>query len=155
MREQRITARGITKSFGRGVARRIVLREINIQFTQGKTYAITGVSGTGKSTFMHLLAGLDFPTKGEVFFNDHSLAALRKTCKAAFLNRTVGLVFQYPYLISELSVQENVMLPALISGSSRSKAKKRWLEVTMSLASRKKIFLAYIVLSQTFCTVFK
>lgn len=125
MSEQRITARGVTKSFGQGAARRVVLHGINAQFEHGKTYAISGVSGTGKSTLMHLLAGLDLPSEGEIFFNGHSLAALSTAQRSAFLSTTVGLVFQSPYLISELSVQENVMLPALIAGRNRARAEKK------------------------------
>lgn len=115
-----ITMRAVTKSFGHGPTLRSVLQGVDADFEQGKTYAITGVSGSGKSTLMHLIAGLDVPTSGEICCNGSCLSGLTKNARAAFLNKTIGLVFQSPYLISELSVQENIMLPGLISGAPRS-----------------------------------
>ncbi len=112
-----LSARGIKKSFGMSQAAP-VLKEITVSFSQGTSYAIMGVSGTGKSTLMHLLAGLDAPTAGAVFFNEQNINQMSVQEHASFLRTSVGLLFQLPYLIKELSVIENVMLPALIAGQS-------------------------------------
>ena len=74
-----------------------VLQGVNALFEQGKSYAITGASGSGKSTLIHLLAGLDDPSSGTVYFDQTSLASFTASQKTYFLNKMIGLVFQYPY----------------------------------------------------------
>lgn len=96
-----------------------VFNHISAQFIQGNSYAITGISGSGKSTLIHLLAALDSPSAGQIFFDQSNLLALPAQERALFLNSHIGLVFQQPYLIAELSVVENVMVPGLI-------ARKEW-----------------------------
>lgn len=102
-----------------------VLRGITVSFLQGSSYAITGVSGSGKSTFIHLIAGLDNPTSGTVSFNGQNLATASQQFKDNFLRQSIGLVFQIPYLIAELSVLENVMIRGLLAGDSMAQCKKR------------------------------
>ena len=87
---------------------------------QKKSYAITGISGSGKSTFIHILAGLDTPTTGTVLFNDAILHTFSPTQREHFLNKSIGLVFQSPHLIKELSVIENIIIPGLIQGRSHN-----------------------------------
>lgn len=93
-----------------------VLQGVNALFEQGKSYAITGVSGSGKSTLIYLLAGLDNPSSGTVYFDQTPLTSFTAAQKTIFLNKMIGLVFQYPYLIKELSVVENVAIKGLIAG---------------------------------------
>lgn len=106
----------ITKHFNTSICSSLVLNTITITFTQNESYAIQGVSGTGKSTFMHLLAGLDQPSTGSIFFNAHDLSRMSALEHERFLQKNVGLLFQQPYLIKELTVLENVMVPGLIRG---------------------------------------
>ncbi len=91
-----------------------ILKGVRVDFKQGSGYAIIGVSGSGKSTLMHLLAGLDKPTSGSVFFNNTDITTLNPAEKDVFLQQSIGLVFQLPYLIKELSVLENIMLRGYI-----------------------------------------
>ncbi len=93
-----------------------VLKGVHALFHQGESYAITGVSGSGKSTLVHLMAGLDEPTRGQIIINDRPLDQFTPEQRTHFLLHHVGLVFQQPYLIRELSVIENVMLKGLIAG---------------------------------------
>ena len=117
----------VTKKFTQGGKSIEVLRGIDATFKQGSTYAITGVSGSGKSTLLQLLGGLDKPTSGEVFFDQQPLSRMHN--KTSYLNTKLGFVFQFHYLIKELSVVENVMLAGLIRGDSRSEAQVRALEL--------------------------
>ena len=113
----------LKKDFYQGGVQQQVLAGINAEFEQGKAYAITGVSGSGKSTFLHLLGGLDQPTSGTVLFNGQDIFKLPR--KDAFLNKSIGFVFQFHYLIKELTVLENVMLMGLIKGENRKKCLDR------------------------------
>ena len=108
----------VEKRFGSGQNAYFVLKNITVSFAQGGTYAIQGVSGTGKSTLMHIIAGLDQPSSGEVYFNKLNLGEMTSQEQQHFLRYSVGLLFQQPYLIKELTVLENVMLPCLIADGS-------------------------------------
>ncbi len=125
MNVAQLVVEDVSKYFMQGQDKINVLSNVSVQFVQGNTYAITGVSGTGKSTFMHILAGLDVPTTGQVLFNGRALHTLSAQNRAQFLNQSIGLVFQLPYLLAELSVIENVMLPGLIGGKTQDQCTKK------------------------------
>jgi len=129
-----ITARTVKKTF----AGQEVLKGVDLTFEAGKRYAIIGVSGTGKSTLLHILAGLDNPTGGEILIAGKRLASFSKKEKQRFLSQNIGLVFQKPYLIRELSVEENVMMPALIAGAWKFKARKRAQELLNNVGLQSK-----------------
>jgi len=114
MRDAVLATSDLYKSFTAGQQTINVLSGISVSFQQGRTAAITGVSGTGKSTFMHLLAGIDRPTSGMVRFDGRDIATFSAAERAVFLGESVGQVFQSPHLLRELSVIENVMMPGLV-----------------------------------------
>jgi len=116
-----IIAHNVSKSFTKEGQKLFVLRGISASFHQGGRYALTGVSGVGKSTLLHILAGLDTPSGGNVFYNGVESSFV---C-AAERAEQVGIIFQYPYLIKELSVLENVVLMGLIRGISLAESKER------------------------------
>ena len=120
-----LTTQSISKTFIQGSQEIVVLNGIDSTFLQQKSYAITGISGSGKSTFIHIIAGLDTPTTGNVYFNNVSLQTLSFTEHAQFLNKSIGLVFQSPHLLRELSVIENIMLPGFIKGETRIDCEKK------------------------------
>lgn len=115
MTPAKIEAIGLKKIFIHGSAQTVVLEKVNYLFAQGKTYAIIGASGVGKSTLLHLLAALDQPTAGSILFNGHDCMKLSAGQKDQFLNKKIGLLFQDAYLIDELSVLENVIVKGLIA----------------------------------------
>lgn len=115
----------VTQTFGEHAQKVTVLAHTSISFLQGQTYALTGISGTGKSTVLQLLAGFITPTVGLVTYNDRSLGALSPAEYAVFLQNTIGFVFQSALLLDELSVRENVMLKGLLSRQLSAAALKQ------------------------------
>ena len=116
-----LEAREVTKVYRRGHVSLTVLQGVSLQVEPGRFVAITGPSGAGKSTLLHLLAGLDTPSSGEVFWERQPLSRMSDIQRAAFRNRTVGVVFQFYHLLQELTALENVMLPGLVHGRRRRK----------------------------------
>ncbi len=102
-----------------------VLKGISLTVAKRETVAITGASGVGKSTLLHILGGLDRPTQGEVAINGVSFAGKSEKALARFRNRNVGFVFQAHYLLEDFTALENVMIPMLLIGLDRSQAQQR------------------------------
>lgn len=100
-----------------------VLKGVDLKIEKGEVVGIFGASGSGKSTLLHILGGLDFPTHGEVSVDGLNLGSLDGDRLADFRNRSVGFVFQFYHLLPEFTAVENVMIPALISGLSKAKAR--------------------------------
>lgn len=92
-----------------------IFNRISYDFHQNKSYAIAGISGSGKSTLINILGGMDHPTQGSVYFNNFDINEFDNIQKKIFLNETIGIVFQEPYLIKELSVIENIILKAHVN----------------------------------------
>ena len=102
-----------------------VLKGLNLELNQTQTAAVTGASGVGKSTLLHILGGLDKPTQGEVFISGESLKDKSEKSLAGFRNEKVGFVFQFHYLMEDFSALENVMMPLLVANRKKSEAKAR------------------------------
>lgn len=115
----------VSKIFNHNEHHTTILKDISVEFVQGCLYAIRGASGAGKSTLLHIIAGLDAPTSGSIFFNNRALHVLNPREYAEHLNTTIGLMFQSAYLIKELTVMENVMLPGLIKKNGVVDSKKK------------------------------
>jgi lipoprotein-releasing system ATP-binding protein len=104
------------KVFSSGCQEIAPLNGIDLSVERGEILAIIGPSGTGKSTFLHLLAALDTPTSGEVYFAGNSLRSLAEAELAEYRNRAVGLVWQRHHLLPDFTGAENVAMPLLIQG---------------------------------------
>jgi len=140
MKKATIRTQNLSKHFIQAGQKIIVLDGIDSLFTQEKSYAIAGISGSGKSTFMHIIAGLEKPTKGTVLFNDSNIQEFSADELARFLNSTIGLLFQSPYLLKELFVIENIMLPGMIKGdktNSECAERAEYLLNCVGIASKK------------------
>ncbi|ADU96334.1 ABC transporter ATP-binding protein [Thermovibrio ammonificans] len=107
----------------------VALKGVNLELTAGEFSLLMGASGSGKSTLLHILGTLDRPTEGRVLYRGRDLFALPEGELAKFRNRKVGFVFQFHYLINELTLLENVMAPLLVGGFPRDEAAVRAEEV--------------------------
>lgn len=129
-----IQLHGITKSFGSLQ----VLRGIDLQVNRGEVVAIVGPSGAGKTTLLQIMGTLDRPDEGEVIIDGENVSHLSATKIAHFRNKNIGFVFQFHQLLPEFAALENVMIPALIGGTSKKEARQRAQELLdfMGLADR-------------------
>ncbi|MCY1143184.1 ABC transporter ATP-binding protein [Actinoplanes sp. Pm04-4] len=113
-----LEARDVHYSFGRTPA----LRGADLRLAEGEILAVMGPSGSGKSTLLHCLAGILVPGSGEIHFDGRRIDRLGETGRSALRRDRFGFVFQFGQLVPELSAEENVALPLLLSGVRRSKA---------------------------------
>jgi ABC-type lipoprotein export system ATPase subunit len=134
-----LRAEGVYKSYRMGAAEVSVLKGVDLAVKEGEFLAIIGASGSGKSTLLHILGALDSPDKGVVRFEGRDLSRHSAGELNRFRNKMVGFVFQFYHLLDELSVLENVFLPAMTGRSligwlsSRRWAKKRARELLSQL----------------------
>ena len=110
-----LSATGIDKSFKESTQTIEVLRGATLEVEAGQMISITGQSGCGKSTLLHILGLLDDPDRGELRIKGASVRA-KSSSAASIRNRDIGFVFQFHYLVEDLTAAENVALPLLISG---------------------------------------
>ena len=122
-----LKAEGIRKSFFKGKTEIPVIRGVDLTIETGEMIAITGASGVGKSTLLHVLGTLEKPNAGRVLFGpkQQEIFKLSENGLSQFRNKVLGFVFQFHYLLPEFSAVENVMMPALIAGHSRGPAEKQ------------------------------
>lgn len=121
----RIEVRDLSKVYTHGGISLPVLQSVELSLAAGDRVAVVGASGVGKSTFLQILGTLDLPTAGSITFDGEELTTMTPARLAAFRNRSIGFVFQFHHLLPEFTALENVMMPALIQGSSAAKARSR------------------------------
>ena len=105
------------------------LREVSLAVLPGEAVAILGPSGSGKSTMLNLVAGLDRPSTGTVTVDGVRVDELGEAASARYRRARIGLVFQFFNLLDDLTVADNVMLPALLAGMGRGTAQRRATEL--------------------------
>lgn len=129
-----IEARDLRKTFGVGGVRHEALRGVSLDVQAGELLAIMGPSGSGKSSLLHLLGGIEPPTSGHVLLEGVDLGAMDDHQRSILRRRRIGFVFQKINLLPTLSALENVALPLLIDGVSRREAIERATEAMKSVA---------------------
>lgn len=112
----------LSKKYRSGESELVVFENLELEVRRGERIAVVGASGTGKSSLLHLLGGLDRPTAGTIYYQQRAISTLSDSELAEFRNREVGFVWQTHYLLPEFTAVENVMMPLLIRGSIYSEA---------------------------------
>jgi len=131
--ESVIQAKSVCKTYASNGASVHALRGVDLAVAQGELVAVMGPSGCGKSTLLHILGGLDRPTQGEVFLSGKRVDTLSEAAWAVLRRRQVGFVFQFFNLIGNLTVADNIELPALMAGVTSSDARRRRAELLEAL----------------------
>ncbi|WP_137938645.1 lipoprotein-releasing ABC transporter ATP-binding protein LolD [Chitinivorax sp. B] len=126
-----IHCQAVEKIFLQGKTEVPVLRGIDFTVEKGEIVAIVGASGSGKSTFLHVVGGLDSPTRGQIQIDGQEIAKLDERRKGELRNRALGFVYQFHHLLPEFTALENVAMPLLIrreTAASATQQAKQMLE---------------------------
>ncbi|MBM4196193.1 MAG: lipoprotein-releasing ABC transporter ATP-binding protein LolD [Gammaproteobacteria bacterium] len=109
-----LACRGLARDYTEGPATVRVLESVDLDVRRGERIAIVGASGTGKTTLLQLLGGLDTPTRGRVRVFGRDLAAMSQTERGMVRNQSIGFVYQFHHLLPEFTALENVAMPLLL-----------------------------------------
>ena len=129
----KLNCKNLSKSFVINNETLDVLIDINLEIEESEKIAISGKSGAGKSTLLHIMAGLDKPTYGSVLYNGNDLSniSLNKLSKIRLLN--FGFVYQFHYLLEDLTIEENISIPAMLNGTYNNDMKNQIHEIMHNL----------------------
>lgn len=128
------------KSFKIGSEEIEVLKDINLNISEGEFVSIMGPSGSGKSTLLYLIGGLDSPTSGYINIMGNNISSMNDREESLLRRRHIGFVFQFYNLIPNLNVEENIMLPILLDGKKISDYRNKMNELieAVGLTNRKR-----------------
>lgn len=124
-----LECREIEKVYTDGTRELRILTGVNLVVEKGCMLAISGPSGVGKSTLLHIMGTLDQPTSGEVLFNGTAYKAMSRSAVNRLRNEEIGFVFQFYHLLPEFTALENTMMPALCKGGNRKASEERATEL--------------------------
>ena len=126
----------VSKVYGKGNTLVHALNNVSFKVSKGEFVAIVGPSGSGKSSLLHILGGVDKPTSGHVYVEGSDIFSLNENNLAIFRRRQVGLIYQFYNLIPILNVKENISLPVLLDGKEPDEAYLEDLIETLGLKHR-------------------
>jgi putative ABC transport system ATP-binding protein len=126
-----VQIKDVTKRYDR--SEQPAVDALTLEIAPGEAVAVMGPSGSGKSTLLNLIAGLDRPTTGAITVAGQRIDRLTETGMARCRRRQIGMIFQFFNLLDDLTVADNVMLPAQLAGMSRSRARARVVELLAAL----------------------
>jgi lipoprotein-releasing system ATP-binding protein len=133
-----LEARALGKTYGAGARGLNVFQQVNLSLREGEMVAIVAPSGAGKSTLLHLLATLDTPTSGAIYFESKQIEINNEAALSSFRNCAVGFLWQRHQLLPDFTAEENVAMPLLLRGESISRGLEKarnWL-AEVGLADR-------------------
>ena len=119
-----IQVQNVSKSYWRDSFEVPVLNDITIEVNEGEFFGLMGPSGSGKTTLLNLIAGIDRPSKGNIFVGGIDIAKLNESALAKWRSQHIGFVFQFYNLLPVLTAFENVELPLLLTSLSKAERKK-------------------------------
>lgn len=122
MTEPVLDCRGVVRRFNEGKSTLVVLDGVDLVVQPAERVAIIGTSGSGKTTLLQIMGGLDEPSEGEVFINGEAMHGSNEAAKGDLRNRNVGFVYQFHHLLHEFTAEENVAMPLMIRGESKTDA---------------------------------
>lgn len=128
-----LTARGIGLDVPNEGATQPILRDVDLELHEGEFVAVMGPSGSGKSSLLHCLSGLERPSRGTITLCGHELGALSERKRTLLRRSRTGFVFQFFNLLPDLTVEENVLLPYLIAREDPAPHRERLAEVFAAL----------------------
>ena len=121
--------KALVRTYGKDKQALTVLQEADLQIRAGEMVALVAPSGTGKSTLLHSAGLLERPDGGDVFINGLSTAQMTDRQRTRMRRNSVGFVYQFHHLLPEFSAAENLMIPQMVGGLSKSTAKERAVEL--------------------------
>lgn len=104
----------LTRVFGKDDTKVVAVDDINLLINRGEFISVTGASGSGKSSLLHLLGGVDTPTSGKIYLENNDISKYTSKELALFRRRKVGLIYQFYNLIPNLTVKNNILLPLVL-----------------------------------------
>ena len=128
----------LRKVYGQGETKVIALDDVNLEVEKGEFTAIVGTSGSGKSTMLHIIGGLDNPTSGQVIVDGQDLSHMTADELTIFRRRNIGFVFQQYNLVPMLNVWENIILPVKLEGKNIEKSYIDEIVDTLGIGSKLK-----------------
>lgn len=133
-----LKANQLSKTFNAKTIPVNAVKEVNIKICEGEITVLTGRSGSGKSTLLHLLAGLEQKTSGTIFYKNQSYDDLNSKKLTELRRSDMGFVYQFHYLLNELTAIENVSLPLLMNNFEKKEALEKSKEIlnTLGLSHR-------------------
>ena len=130
----------VERSFQQGTGRLEILRGVSLSLAAGEITALVGPSGTGKSTLLHIAGLLEQPTSGKVMLDGKDCTAMDDSARTVMRQTGVGFVYQFHHLLPEFSAVENVILPQMIAGITKSVARIRAIELLTDVGLAERLF---------------
>jgi len=139
MNDTAIKTENLIKTYNTGKVKTHALRGVTLEVPRGSFSCITGPSGHGKSTLMHLMGGLDRPTEGRVLIDDLDITGLSNSALAELRAKKIGFIFQFFNLLRSLTAQENIEAAMMFSGATEKEQKEKAQELLLLLGLSEKL----------------